>query len=73
MLFACSYFLYVEGLFSYASFVAIEVIVLSSLAAALMLLDAVSALKCKTASGSSSRQDGNKVITGADYESEDDD
>jgi hypothetical protein len=71
MLFACGYFLYIEGLFSYASFVAIEVIVISSLAASLMLLDAISALKCKT-SESKYKQDGNKVITGLDYESEDD-
>jgi hypothetical protein len=71
MLFACGYFLYTEGLWSYTSFAAIEVIIISSLAAALILLDAISAFRCKAPAGS--KQDGNKVVTGADYESEDDD
>jgi len=71
MMFACGYFLYTEGLWSYASFAAIEVIIISSLAAALILLDAISAFRCKSPAGA--KQDGNKVITGADYESEDDD
>lgn len=68
MMFACSYYLYTEGLFSYASFVAIECIALSTLIASLMLLDAVSALKF---SSKNTASDKNKVMTGADYESED--
>jgi len=71
MMFACAYYLYIDGLFSYASFVAIEVIAISTLMACLMLLDAISALKCNT-KPDSKLIDANKVATGADYESEDD-
>lgn len=46
MLFACSYFLYSDGLFSYAGFAAIEVIAVSTLMCALTLLDAISILRC---------------------------
>lgn len=48
MIFACAYFLYIEELFSYASYVAIEVVVISTFAASFMIIDAISALKCKT-------------------------
>jgi hypothetical protein len=48
MMFACSYYLYSEGLFSYPGFISIEVIALSTLIACLMLLDAVSAIRCCT-------------------------
>lgn len=48
MMFACGYHLYVDGLFSYASFVAIEVIIISSILASLMMLDAISALKLRS-------------------------
>lgn len=68
MMVACSYYLYQDGLFSYASFAAIECIALSTLIASLMLLDAVSALKLTNKSTAS---DKNKIVTGADYESED--
>jgi hypothetical protein len=48
MIFACGYFIYIEGLYSYASFVAIEVIVISTMAASFSLVDAISALRCKS-------------------------
>ena len=46
MLFACSYHIYLDGIHSYASYVAIEVIVLTTISSTLLLIDAMSALKC---------------------------
>ena len=46
MMATCSYFLYSDGLFSYAGFVAIEVIALSTFMTCLMLVDAATALSC---------------------------
>lgn len=46
MMFSCGYFLYFEGIFSYAGFVAIEVLVISTLSSGVMLMDALTALKC---------------------------
>jgi len=70
MMFATGYFLYTDGIFSYAGFVAIEVIAISTLMACLMLLDAVSALKCRV-NPKRSVEPAAQVATGADYESED--
>lgn len=47
MMYACGYFLYSEGLFSYTSFVAIEVICISTVMAILMLVDAMQGLRCR--------------------------
>lgn len=72
MMYACGYFLYSDGLFSYTSFVAIEVICISTVMAILMLIDAMQGLRCR------SRKDtkllDSKIVKsniGADYESED--
>lgn len=72
MMVACTYHLYSDGIFSYAGFVAIEVIAISTLMASLMLLDAVSALKCRMESSKRmSVEPAARVAAGADYESED--
>lgn len=47
MMFACGYFLYSQGIFSYTGFLAIEVITISTVMASLTLLDATSALRCR--------------------------
>lgn len=46
MMFAVCYYLYIDGIFSYAGFAAIEVIAISTVSGCLILLDAASALKC---------------------------
>ena len=56
MMLSCGYFLVSDGMFSYAGFVAIEVIALSSILMVLMLLDAVSVLKCKVVGKEKSRK-----------------
>lgn len=56
MMLACGIFLVDDGMFSYAGFVAIEVIALSSILMVLMLLDAVSVLKCKVVGKEKTRQ-----------------
>ena len=72
MMFACSYFLYDDGLFSYAGFAAIEVILVSTVSACLLLIDAISALKCITPKENKVNVEGAaRVAAGADYESED--
>jgi len=70
MMFACCYFLVTDGFFSYPGFVAVEVIALSTTLAILMLLDALSSIKCRTV-GKSKTNKAIRVATGADYESED--
>jgi hypothetical protein len=69
MMFACILHLYTDGLFSYASFAAIEVICISTLLASIMLLDSVTAVKNKARSTATEIR--NKIATGADYESDD--
>lgn len=74
MMTACCYFLYSDGFFSYAAFSAIECIILSSISASLMLLDAVSAVKIVR---KSERQNslfdaqGNRIGLAQEYESDD--
>ena len=46
MMLSCGYVLITDGMFSYVGFAAIECVALSSILAVLMLLDAVSVLKC---------------------------
>ena len=72
MMCACFYFIMVDGFFSYPGFVALEVIVLSTILMVLLLLDALSSIKCKTV-GKAKTNKAIKVATGADYESDDDD
>jgi hypothetical protein len=70
MMVACGYFIMTDGMFSYAGFVAVEVIALSSILAVLMMLDAVTVLKCRARSADKNRNV--KIATGVDYESDDD-
>ena len=71
MMASCSYYLSTVGLWSYTGFAACEVILLSTILAVLMLLDALSSVKCKTIGKSKSNRSA-KVATGADYESDED-
>jgi competence protein ComGC len=71
MMIACVYFLVTDGMFSYPGFVAIEVMVVSSVVTVLMLLDAVSILRCKVI-GKAKTNNAIKVASGVDYESDDD-
>jgi hypothetical protein len=71
MMASCSYYLATIGLWSYAGFAASEVILLSTILAVLMLLDALSSVKCKTIGKRKSNRSA-KVATGADYESDED-
>ena len=48
MMISCLWFLLIDGFFSYPGFVAVEVIVLSTILMILLLLDALSSIKCKT-------------------------
>ena len=73
MMAACGYFILTDGFWSYPGFVAGEVIVLSSLQAMLLAIDAISAIKCKTVGKSKSKKAKVvKVATGAEYESDED-
>ena len=71
MMFAVIYFIITDGIFSYAGFVAIEVIAISTLMASLMLLDAISALRCRTDPKRLVKPLNSKLQAGlADYESD---
>ena len=72
MMLACLYFLLFDGFFSYPGFVAVEVIVLSTILMILLLLDALSSIKCKTV-GKQKTKKAIRVAEGADYESEEED
>lgn len=71
MMAACIYFIMDDGFWSYAGFVAAEVICLSSVIAMLLAIDAFSAIKCKTV-GKRKTNKAIRVATGADYESDED-
>jgi hypothetical protein len=71
MMASCTYYLVTLGLWSYAGFVACEVILLSTMLAVLMLLDALSSVKCKTIGKPKSNRAA-RVASGADYESDED-
>jgi hypothetical protein len=71
MMASCCYFLVQDGFWSYAGFVACEVILISTVLAVLMLLDALSSIKCKTVGKKKSNR-AVRVATGADYESDED-
>ena len=70
MICSCAYFLYTDGIFSYAGFASLEVVAISTLMLCLLLLDAMSTCKCHTAKKAPYLP--HKVATGAEYESEDD-
>ena len=71
MLFACSYHIYLDSIHSYAAYVAIEVIIITTVSSTLLLIDAMSALKCWGVPNKT-RDDSRYKVEG-DYESEDDD
>lgn len=71
MMVACTYFILTDGFWSYAGFVSAEVICLSSIMTILLLLDAISAIKCKTVGKRKLLKD-ITVATAADYESDED-
>lgn len=70
MMVACCVFLVQQGMFSYTGFLCIEVIIVSSVMAVLMLLDAISALKCKVVGKGKENQ---KVRSKFDGESDEED
>lgn len=72
MMGACIYFIMTDGFWSLAGFVAAEVICLSTLVAMLLLIDAISAIKCKTVGKRVKVNRETVVATGADYESDED-
>lgn len=47
MMVSIAYFVYTDGIFSYAGFVSIEVVFISVIMFCIMALDAVSACRCK--------------------------
>jgi len=61
-----------DGFWSYAGFVAAEVICLSSIMTILLFIDAVSAIKCKTVGKRNKLLKEVNVATAADYESDED-
>jgi uncharacterized membrane protein YciS (DUF1049 family) len=68
MMVSCGYFLMTDGMFSYAGFVAVEVIAISSILAVLMMLDAVTVLKCRARTAEKIKNI--KVNSGDDNESD---
>ena len=72
MMGACIYFIMTDGFWSLTGFVAAEVICLSTLIAMLLLIDAISAIKCKTVGKRVKVNRETVVATGADYESDED-
>ena len=71
MMASCIYFIATDGFWSYAGFVAAEVVCLSSIMTILLAIDAVSAIKCKTVGKRKVVKEVN-VATAADYESDED-
>lgn len=72
MMASCAYYVAVIGPQSYAGYVACEVLIISTTLAVLMLLDALSSVKCKTIGKKKSNRAA-RVASGADYESDEDD
>lgn len=71
MICACVYFLITDGMFSYAGFITIEVIVITTISSFLMLLDAISVLKCKSV-GKDNQTKAIRLAIGNEYEEDDD-
>ena len=72
MMGSCAYYLVKVGFWSYAGFAACEVILLSTMLAVLMLLDALSSVKCRSIGKAKTTSRSVKVASGADYESDED-
>lgn len=71
MMGSCAYYIAELGFWSYAGFAACEVVVISTILAVLMLLDALSSIRCRTI-GKSNPNYAAKVASGAEYESDED-
>jgi hypothetical protein len=71
MLFTCGFFVWENKIFSYTGFSAIETIVVSTVSAFCMFIDAISALKCRVKDKMTAVEPAARVAAGADYESED--
>lgn len=70
MILSITYFIYTDGIFSYAGFVGIEVVVISTVMFCMMAVDAMSSCRCNIPRERKAYQS-SKVTQGADYESED--
>jgi hypothetical protein len=70
MMGSCAYYLSTIGFWTYAGFAAAEVVVISTILAVLMLLDALSSIRCRTIGAAPSNKA--KVASGAEYESDED-
>jgi len=66
MMFACVYFMATDGFFSYAGFISLEVITISSISFFMIFLDAIKVLRCQMNAKQLA------VKAGIDYESDDD-
>lgn len=70
MMLSTAYFIYTDGIFSYAGFVSIEVIAISTVMFCMMAVDAMTGCRCNLPKERRAYQS-SKVTQGADYESED--
>jgi hypothetical protein len=70
MMLSVIYFIYTDGIFSYAGFVGIEVVAISTVMFCMMAVDAMSGCRCNLPRERKAYQT-SKVTQGADYESED--
>ena len=70
MMLSIAYFVYTDGIFSYAGFVSIEVVVISTVMFCMTAVDAMSGCRCNIPREKRAYQS-SKVSQGADYESED--
>jgi hypothetical protein len=71
MMLSVAYFVYTDGIFSYAGFVCIEVVAISTVMFCMMAVDAMTGCRCNIPKERRAYQT-SKVTQGADYESEDD-
>ena len=70
MIVACAAHLKNDSFYSYASFAAIEVLIITTIGISITLIDAISVLRC---TNNKLKDDSNRIKTGAHYESEDED
>jgi len=70
MMLSIAYFVYTDGIFSYAGFLGIEVVAISTVMFCMMAVDAMSGCRCNLPRERKAYQT-SKVTQGADYESED--
>ena len=71
MMISIAYFVYTDGIFSYAGFVSIEVVAISTVMFCMMAVDAMTGCRCNLPREKRGAYQTSKVSQGADYESED--